>query len=112
MIANTNNWLYLLYQIDNKLNFTTMASTAFEKQDRIIGQMNRIARQPETPSFIEREMAKQKPSIAKTEPVRISFYNPTNPLNGFKGKSRSEQIALKASLKNDKNTRPGDSIGC
>ena len=73
--------------------------TAFEKQDNIIGQFNRTARQPEGPGFIEREMAKQKPSVTRTEPVRISFYNPSNPLNGFKSKSKSEQLEIKARMK-------------
>jgi hypothetical protein len=77
-----------------------MASTAFEKQDRIIGQFNRTARQPEGPSFIEREMAKQRPAPAiRVAAPRISFYNPNNPLNGFGSKSKAEQLEIKMAMK-------------
>ena len=80
-----------------------MAATAFEKQDRIMGQMNRIARQPETPSFIEREMAKKRPAQAiRVAAPRISFYNPNNPLNGFGSKSRAEQLEIKMAMKRKK----------
>ena len=56
------------------------------------------------PTMVERIIAesaqKRKAFEAKQQPQpRISLYNPNNPLNGFKSKSKDEQIAITKMLK-------------
>ena len=87
-----------------------MKGYAMEKQDRVINGFTKVARQAEGPDFIARDMARTKEINAKiakksgksaiaVPAVRISFYNPSNPLNGFKSKSKADQLAIKASMK-------------
>ena len=87
-----------------------MKGYAMEKQDRVLNGFTKVARQTEGPDFITRDMARSKEIAAKianksgktaivVPAVRISFYNPSNPLNGFKGKSKADQLAIKASMK-------------
>jgi len=78
-----------------------MTKTNSEKQDQIIGQFERTLRNAKyftsnTKTGIFVNPRKETP---KTEEVRISFYNPNNPLNGFRGKTKDEQDAIRKQMR-------------
>lgn len=87
------------------------AKNGLEKQNQIIGQFQSVIRSEERRirrgemNFIESviaESARKRAEWEKRKPAeqpRISFYNPNNPLNGWKGKSRDEQQAIAKRLK-------------
>jgi hypothetical protein len=81
-----------------------MSSTTikFDKESRVLAQFDRTlrnnARNP-LPTMIEREMARNRPAVAKKETTRYSFHNPNNPLNGIKHKNRVEQIEILKAIK-------------
>lgn len=82
-----------------------------EKQNQIIGQFQSVIRSEERRirkgemNFVESviaESARKRAEWEKKKPAPqpyISFYNPNNPLNGFKGKSKDEQQAIMKRLK-------------
>lgn len=82
-----------------------------EKQNAIIGQFQSVIRSEERRirkgelNFVESVIAesmRKKAEFEKSKPAdqpRISFYNPNNPLNGFKGKSKDEQQEIMKRLK-------------
>ena len=84
--------------------------TVYEKQEVVMNQFSRIVRAEErrtTPTWIEQQIIdsrrrneeyRAKMANKKPEP-RISFYDPSNPLNGFRFKSKEEQKAITAQLK-------------
>jgi hypothetical protein len=87
-----------------------MPLTPFEKQNIVLNQFDRVIKNSQRdpkPSFIETEIIRSQKASAKfaarntNKPAaaRISFYNPSNPLNGFNGKSRYEQLEILDSLK-------------
>ena len=75
-----------------------MKSYAMDKQANIISSFSKIARNNEggNPMAIDPHVKKE---VLKTVKPRISFYNPANPLNGFKAKPKAEQKRILASLK-------------
>ena len=83
------------------------------KQDIVMSQFTKDIRQMETRTWLnatERaiEMGKRKleyqQSLQQPAP-RISFYNPNNPLNGFKHKSKEEQQRITKMLKEQEKQR-------
>jgi hypothetical protein len=85
-----------------------MSSTTirFDKESRVLSQFERTVRNAQrssVPTFTERELAYSANRKApKPQPARISFYNPNNPLNGFAGKRKVDQIAILEKIKADK----------
>ena len=75
-----------------------MKAYVMDKQDRVISAFSRIAKYNEggNPMAIDPHIKKE---VLKTVKPRISFYNPENPLNGFKAKPKAEQKRILASLK-------------
>jgi len=86
-----------------------MSRTPFEKQDSIIAGFQRTIiandRNPQ-PNFIQKEVArgfsKGKAPVKGEPKPRISFYNPTNPLNGFGSKTLAQQKEILEGLKQAK----------
>lgn len=78
-----------------------MAKTNSEKQDQTIGQFERTLRNAKysTPNTKTGIFVNPRKEAPKTEEVRISFYNPNNPLNGFRGKSKDEQDAIRKQMR-------------
>jgi hypothetical protein len=80
--------------------------TGIERQNSTIGEFKRTlfneSRRTE-PTYWEKEIARGKAESAKvahkTPQPRTSFYNPTNPLNGFKAKSKAEQKEISSQLR-------------
>lgn len=84
--------------------------TVYEKQEVVMNQFSRIVRAEErrtTPTWIEQQIIdsrrrqeeyKRKMANKPVAP-RISFYDPSNPLNGFKYKTKEEQQAITKMLK-------------
>lgn len=69
-----------------------------DKQANIISSFFKTARNNEggNPMAIDPHIKKEVVSRPK---VQMSFYNPNNPLNGFKAKPKAEQKRILASLK-------------
>ena len=92
-------------QIIGKGSDNSSTTIVFDKQTRILNAFSRVVRNAERssiPSFIEREMAASaKRKAPKPQAERISFYQPNNPLNGFRGKTKAEQIAIMEKIKAD-----------
>jgi len=86
------------------------------KQDIVISQFSKDIRQMEKRTWLNAteqaiEQGKRKleyqQSLKETAP-RISFYNPNNPLNGFKYKSKEEQQRITKMLKEQEKQRKAD----
>jgi len=78
----------------------------FDKQTRILNGFTRIVRNAERstlPTFTERELAASAKMKKPAAPAaRISHYVPNNPLNGFRGKTKADQLAILEQIKADK----------
>ncbi|MCK9447021.1 hypothetical protein M0Q50_09245 [bacterium] len=84
-----------------------------DMQDRILHQFSNAAKQSTVNTTIEQqiidasikkqELAKNAAKKAKPveEEVRISYYNPNNPLNGFNLKSKCDQQKILEKIKSD-----------
>ena len=86
-----------------------MAKSHFEKQDIIISQFERICKQSAwedkhgktnltatEQAILDGKKAKAKRALQpKQEEVRISFYNPNNPLNGSSSWSKQQWAEYK-----------------
>lgn len=73
--------------------------TVTEIQDRTLGEFNRILHNAKYSDNARPTVEVSKPTVRPAAPERISFYVPSNPLNGFNGKSKQEQSDLKRKMR-------------
>ena len=83
--------------------------TGIERQNAVLANFNRTLNSEKyrtEPTQIERMIAESEKSRkaweSKKKPAeqpRISFYNPNNPLNGFRSKTKAEQVEITKQIK-------------
>lgn len=84
--------------------------TRYQKQDLVMRQFSRIAREDENrkPTLIEQSIINSKKAAEEfaankkvSASLRVSFYNPANPLNGSTTKSKAEISEVEAQVKQE-----------